>query len=301
MSEAVSLPEEAVPAPMADPSRRLGALCWLLVGLVVVILAPFADYFTDYQFGFSVFYLVPVLLVSWYVGRVWGVLIAVAATGVWTIVELGVDKACFCSLATYWRIGIRLGVFAMLACLASALSAGIRRERLMARTDALTGAANPRLFVEIARIELARSQRYGRPFTMVYMDVDDFKNVNDQLGHAAGDRVLCQVADMLQRSTRTTDSVARLGGDEFVMLFPETGLPESRALMQKLERLLMETARDEEWPVTFSYGAATFMKAPESVDEMIGQADKLMYQAKRAGKGRTFHRAFGVDGDEPVS
>jgi len=283
----MSLTEEA-----AGPKRDLRIL-WMFIAAVVVLLAPMADYLTQYQLGFSIFYVVPVVLVSWYVSRFSGMIISVAAVGVWTLVELGTEEKSFFSLMTYWGVGIRLAVFGLLAYLVSALRASLSRETQLARTDPLTGAANTRCFLELAGGELSRSRRYRRPFTVTYMDLDNFKAINDQLGHRMGDMVLRTVAQTVSKNVRTTDVVARIGGDEFVMLFPETGHPNGTQVLEKVWGLLNEAMEENDWAVTFSLGGATFVTPPDSVDEVLRKADDLMYEAKRAGKNQMRMETFG--------
>src|SRR6185312_6159583 len=104
----------------------------------------------------------------------------------------------------------------------------------LARIDALTGVANGRTFYDLARVELCRFQRTGRPFTVAYLDLDNFKQVNDRLGHPAGDDLLRRVAQVLRDNTRVLDVPARLGGDEFALLLPETDAEDALPVLSKL-------------------------------------------------------------------
>ena len=124
--------------------------------------------------------------------------------------------------------------FGSVALLAAAQRDWLRRERAISRTDGLTGLLNGRGFYEAAAVELARSSRYRHPLTLAYVDLDDFKEINDRLGHARGDAVLVAVAHALRRACRSTDLVGRLGGDEFVVLFPETDRDAAEAALVKL-------------------------------------------------------------------
>src|SRR5437773_2624774 len=114
------------------------------------------------------------------------------------------------------------------------------RERELARRDALTGAPNARAFYELAGAEIARARRYIHPFSVAYLDLDDFKLVNDRLGHLAGDAVLRSVARALGGVLRASDVVARLGGDEFAVLLPEAGAAPARLATDKLRQALAE-------------------------------------------------------------
>jgi diguanylate cyclase (GGDEF)-like protein len=116
------------------------------------------------------------------------------------------------------------------------------------------------------------------------MDLDGFKEVNDRLGHSAGDAILIDVANHIRKNLRAIDMVARMGGDEFVILLPETDAPSARAAIEKLRGLLLDLSQERSWPVTYSIGLVTFEQAPKSTDDMIGEADKLMYSVKRGSK-----------------
>ncbi len=126
--------------------------------------------------------------------------------------------------------------------------------------------------------------RYHRPVTLAYLDADFFKIVNDTMGHRAGDRVLCAIAETLDANLRRTDIVARLGGDEFVILLPETDETVARQVLRKVNEELTETMRRGSWNVTFSVGVLTCRDVIPSVDDLVQAGDRLMYEAKRGGK-----------------
>jgi diguanylate cyclase (GGDEF)-like protein len=185
-----------------------------------------------------------------------------------------------------WNAAQQMGVFLVLAGALDALHRRLLHEKQAARTDSLTGLANRRHFVEAAWLELERARRHGRPLSLLYLDCDDFKGVNDRLGHVVGDRVLSVVASTLREGVRGHDTVARLGGDEFGVLLPEIDGSGATALAERLRTRLGEALSRHALPVTLSMGVATFAAPPASVDEMILRADELMYEAKRSGKDR---------------
>jgi diguanylate cyclase (GGDEF)-like protein len=154
----------------------------------------------------------------------------------------------------------------------------------LAKTDFLTGVTNARSFFELADLEINRAKRYQHPFTLAYIDLDNFKTVNDTYGHLIGDSLLRLVADTIRNNIRVTDVYARLGGDEFAVLLPETNPEQSEIAINKVQTQLLDEMKKNNWPVTFSIGAVTFLTPPESVDEMIKKADNLMYSAKKNGK-----------------
>ena len=164
----------------------------------------------------------------------------------------------------------------------------LRLERL-ATTDGLTGLFNRLHFMGLAADEMARAARYGRPITVGIADLDHFKQVNDSLGHAAGDHVLQTFARLLGDTLRQTDRVCRYGGEEFAFVFPETTPEEARQLGERLRARLLEsppTLPDgHRLAVTFSLGLADASGC--GLEDSLARADLGLYEAKRAGRNRT--------------
>lgn len=183
-----------------------------------------------------------------------------------------------------WNLVVQIGTFMALVLLLGALKDRLVNEQQAARTDPLTAVANRRSFEEMAGVELERARRTGGPLTVAYLDVDDFKRVNDQQGHARGDALLATLAATLRGATRAVDAVGRLGGDEFGLLLVDTDGPTAESLLHRLRNTLDGAMGENGWDVTFSIGAATYLAPARSVDEMMVRADQLMYDAKRAGK-----------------
>ncbi len=140
-----------------------------------------------------------------------------------------------------------------------------------------------------------RAARYQHPFTLAYIDLDNFKLVNDRFGHATGDRALSTVAGFIREHSRRTDALARLGGDEFALLLPETDEDVARAAIAKLRKGLTQEMQRHGWPVTFSIGVVTCRACPGSADELIAAADRLMYSVKNGGKDDDRYSVYGRD------
>jgi diguanylate cyclase (GGDEF)-like protein len=166
----------------------------------------------------------------------------------------------------------------------SRLKSLLAKEQELARIDPLTAVPNRRAFYEALDQERMRSRRYRRAFTIAYVDLDNFKKVNDSLGHAVGDELLVQVAAGLKSNLRASDYVGRLGGDEFAVLLPETDATAAQLVLRKLRLRLLEEMKAHDWQVTFSIGAATFLDPPDSLDVIIRMADETMYAIKAHGK-----------------
>jgi len=258
----------------------------LLMALALVITAGVwtLDFYTGYEISFSIFYLIPIILATWYVGREAGIVMAVLCGAAWLLADLLAGQHYSHRIIPFWNAGVRMGFFLVIVLTLAPLKRTLHSERTFARTDFLTGIANMKAFFEMAGLEINRSRRSEKPLTIVYVDCDNFKPVNDRFGHHIGDALLRSVAEAMKSSLRPTDTVARAGGDEFVVLLPETDEAGTTVVIARLKTSLDAAMKKRHWPVTFSIGAATFLKPPDSVDDMIKKADNIMYAVKSSGK-----------------
>lgn len=278
-----------------NPPTRLGDRSqpfWAIAGLALVVGIALLDVWTGYELAFSLFYLLPIALVTWFGGRRIGVATSVACALSWFVADAMAGHPYSTSVIAYWNTAIRFGVFLVVALLIAGLRVAHEHERALARTDSLTGAVNSRFFSELVHMEIDRSQRSGRPFTVAYVDLDNFKTVNDRSGHSTGDQVLCTTAASAKSQLRKVDIVARLGGDEFAFLLPETDQSEARVVIAKVQAGLLDEMRRNDWPVTFSIGVLTCVDLPATTDEMIRQVDELMYGVKNHGKNAVNYSLF---------
>ncbi len=274
-------------AALAGLSRS-GAMAMAL-GLVLCVAA--GDVLTGPDVSFILLYLAPIAFGTWFVSLGGGVVLSIVSA----VVSISADVTArmapgenpIPAPVLAWNLVVQLGVYLALVLLLVALKQRLEREQALARTDALTQVPNRRAFISAADLEIERARRHGRPLTFAYVDCDDFKYVNDALGHMEGDRLLRVVAQTLRGATRAVDAVARLGGDEFGLLLPETDGDTATALLARLRATLLAAMARNGWNVGFSIGAATFVTPPRSIDEMMARADELMYEVKRTGKGQT--------------
>lgn len=260
-----------------------------VAGLLAVAALGYLDFATGPELTPVVFYLLPIVPVAWYAGRGPGALVAAAAGLSWVLADALTHGGYAQAGIPYWNAAARLAVLVLVAAVVARLRGAIGREAKLARTDALTDVANLLAFYEVASAEIARSRRYRHPFTMAYVDLDGFKQVNDRLGHLAGDAVLRSVARALVETVRASDTVARMGGDEFGVLLPETDGPAARIVAGKLRAAVSGVVVAHGARVTASIGAVTSLVPPESVEALIGIADRLMYGAKRSGGDAVAH------------
>jgi len=264
----------------------------LAAGMFMLALIGLLDYATGSQISFSVFFLIPVMTVTWQAGRKAGLATCLLASIVWLIAEELGDRVYTNELIPFWNAAVRLGFFVTVSLLLTRIRETAALEGELARTDSLTGIANSRHFSEMGRLEIEKARRSGKSLTSVYMDIDNFKRVNDTLGHSQGDELLRFVAQETAGQLRSTDVLARLGGDEFALLLVDTSQEQARVIVERLNRHLTERIQDRGWPAGFSFGVATFTSPPQSVDEMLRGADLLMYQAKKSPDDRMFFKLF---------
>jgi diguanylate cyclase len=169
------------------------------------------------------------------------------------------------------------------------LETELRRLSDEVATDALTQIANRRGLTVAFETERARLEREGGQLSVGLLDIDNFKRLNDSLGHAAGDQALIALAEHVRKSLRPVDVVARFGGEEFVVLLPGTPVEEGQQTLTRLQRLLSASLfmhEDKEVFVTFSAGVTAY-RAGEALQEALERADEALYEAKRTGKNRT--------------
>ena len=158
------------------------------------------------------------------------------------------------------------------------------REREYARKDMLTGLANRVELLDRMEIEQGHSERSGRPYTVLFIDIDHFKALNDTHGHQVGDEALKMLASILRTSSRKVDVIARLGGDEFVLLLPDTDEQSCEVMIKRIEAATKQAFEEQFWQVTLSIGKSTKIGKTKDVDWVIRLADENMYEAKKAKK-----------------
>ncbi|MBE2295441.1 MAG: diguanylate cyclase [Phycisphaerales bacterium] len=264
--------------------RKINKAFYLSLGLLLTGLTGLADFLTGYELSISIFYVIPVAIVTWFTGLYLGLLTSFICAFVWLGADTATGHQYSYPLIPVWNCFIRLAFFVIITLLLSELSRSIERERKAARTDNLTGAVNSRFFYELIQIEIERFRRHQHPFSLAYIDLDNFKAVNDQHGHSVGDQVLRIVTDSAMRHLRKSDVVARLGGDEFALLLAETDEKAAQTVISKVQDILLEEMGKDNLPVTFSIGVVMCRAAPPTTDELVKIADKLMYSVKYSGR-----------------
>jgi diguanylate cyclase (GGDEF)-like protein len=196
-------------------------------------------------------------------------------------------------------VGVGVGWFLARRALTQRLdeqSRALEAAQREARTDTLTGLANRKGFDEHLALLSAIARRYKTGLALALFDLDDLKQINDRLGHAAGDAALVHFARILRSSSRESDFVSRIGGDEFALLLPQTDIEGAGALARRIAQALSESSAPS--PFLVSVGVAGF-KAEESPAQFLERADRALYSAKHSGRTRPAGNAADVSGDQP--
>jgi diguanylate cyclase (GGDEF)-like protein len=259
----------------------------LVLGTILLIAA--LDVFSGVELRVFPLYYLPITFAAWYLGWLGAVAAAALSTFGWYASNqlAGMEF----SHAVIWagKCFSQGLSFATVGLLVTALKSTMARERTLSRMDLLCPLLNRRAFFEESVRLLALCRRSKRPITLAYLDLDNFKAVNDSRGHKAGDDLLCTVARVLTTSIRSSDVAARLGGDEFVILLPEVGPEQAQWVLERLRAAICQSPHpDLPSPVSVSVGAVTYMVAPDDLDMMVQMADSVMYSAKNEGKNRVY-------------
>lgn len=267
--------------------RALRLMAWAALAAGVFALNTRTP--TDLHLG--ILYVVPVLLAAWHDGLGWGVAFALATA----LLRFGVGSD---HLPPETPLEIRFATEAAYLLVVGVAIVGLSKLRrtqaqleLLATHDPLTTVLNARAFSAALAQELGRNRRYGRPLALIYLDLDDFKKVNDAHGHATGDAVLRLVADAMRSAVRQADVVGRLGGDEFGVLMPETDAAVAQGVATRLVTGVRTVFRGTP-SVTASLGVVAVSGTEAGSDELLRRADEAMYEAKRAGKDRVVQVAM---------
>lgn len=259
-------------------------LCLLLTAVI-----SYTQYLAGPELALTLFYLLPIILVIWKAGIWAGIFISVTASAMWFAADFMVINKFSGITVLYFNFTFRLTGFLIITYIVSELKNSLLKHKDLASTDPLTSILNKRAFYELSAMELQKACRFNHSLSILCFDIDNFKYVNDNLGHYTGDILLKIVSNIIKNNVRKIDVVGRLGGDEFAILISRTNAEAAYFVANKLRNLLLEAMQQNGWPATFSMGLATFQRPPETVDELIQKGDILMYTAKKNGKNRIKH------------
>lgn len=281
-------------------SLRHNLVAWVFA-LIVIALLGILRSSTEAEYAFASVVIIPVCLVAWTGGFKHGAVVSALAVVMWILADL-LSGRQFAEVWVPWVNGLtRLATYGFVAYMTAWVRTLLTDVVELATRDALTGLLNRRAFFDLGEAEVSRARRYGHPLAVMFLDLDNFKHLNDTQGHDVGDAALKEVAAALKQTLRTTDHIARLGGDEFAILLPEIGHEAVTEAGTKIANAVT-TALTAFKEVSASIGVAWFEGQHGDFPGMLKAADALMYEIKQSGKcgvcTRSFH-ATNIDGFTP--
>ena len=277
-----------------DQCFKAGSRTQILILTFELLLAVgIPDFLIGADISLSIFYLLPVFIATMYANRAMGAFVACAA-----IVPEIASMIFYGQIQSqpglvFWNTFLRLTTLALIVVLIDSLKRHMENEASLARKDPVTGLFNRYGFMERLEYQIALMARDRIPMALAYIDLDNFKQINDRFGHAEGDKVLRVIAHALQLSTRQTDTAARLGGDEFAVLLHGADRTQVEVLIQKIKNNLAKDRETAQRGVTCSIGCITFNGHTPDMDSAVKAADSLMYEVKRRGKDGILVQDFG--------
>jgi len=253
-------------------------------GVLLVLLIGYLDHITAANIDLSVLYLAPVAITVWFSSRRPAFIVSALAVAVWEFEEVFFRLEHFQTAAFWANLFLRLAYFVTAVIIIARLKMDYDREKKLANYDSLTGAMNRRSFETAVKKGMEECAREKKAYTLVYFDIDNFKKLNDSMGHAFGDAVLVKTSEVLMDKISEAGHFARLGGDEFAFFVPGYGRVQIRNLMDNIMSELV-SGDNVLKGVTYSFGAlAVERKKPDNLQELMHRADSLMYAVKKSGK-----------------
>ncbi|MGE5339157.1 MAG: GGDEF domain-containing protein [Gemmatimonadota bacterium] len=269
------------------PRSRVVALALLGVGIVGTV-GPAINA----EISLSFLYLCPVALATWYAGAQAGIVTALLSTIAVVAGEVGHGDYVNQPGIALWNAIVHLGFTLTVAYLLERVQFHLASAQRQAKSDPLTGVLNARAFAERLQQSLDLAARDGRPVTLAYIDLDDFKQINDRHGHGEGDRLLQRIAGMLSRGLRRTDAVARLGGDEFAVLLGGADRAAAEFVIGRFKHALSVALAREQVAVSCSIGSVTLCAPLPNAEQALRIADSVMYEVKKRGKNAVDFRVL---------
>ena len=272
----------------------------LLLATFLFLLDEYIDYRTGPELNVSFFHLVPLFLIVWNSGFVPGFIYSFFCSLVIFFVTIQPAFTRPTSLEISNALA-NLVFFVAFSAVLSQLKKYLEKVTFMAEVDGLTNLLNARSFYQRADQEVRSSAQSGQPFTVLYIDVDNFKEMNDSFGHIAGDEILKSIGKILNAHFRKNDLRARIGGDEFAVFLPGLSKEEATIEIPQFHSFLNQALRENKGAMTCSLGAVTFLHAPASAKDALHEADMLMYRVKMRGKNSFLWQTALLGESEPHS
>lgn len=251
----------------------------------------YLNYLSGQELNLFILFLIPCILAAWRLGMLFGLLSAVASVSIaFTTDVLLAPKTEVWLLAI--NAFVRICVFVLAIIYAIKIKKLTESLENISLQDALTGIGNKRALAFRGADEIERMNRVGAPLSVMFIDLDNFKEVNDFYGHASGDTVIKEVGRVLKETLRASDFPARIGGDEFAVLLYATDGSGAQSVAKDIIEELKRFFAQKKYNVTLSIGIATFINPPNSFEEALKTADNLMYSVKNTSKNGVLQKDF---------
>ena len=267
--------------------QRVGPRYDIPVSAFLFLVVAYIDYITTYRINTLALYLIPIVFITISRGFWYGIVLSIVCTISQTTTDIatGLPDDSPIGLIIFNTFVTVLN-FVAFTIILSELHNAYRIERISSRFDELTGIANRRHFYEVAECEFERCKRFNKPFNLLLIDGDNFKELNDTLGHSIGDKALQTIASTISQNIRKIDLVVRMGGDEFAVMLPEISAEDTQHVAFKLREKLNEAMSANNWPMTCSIGTVSSSDHTLSLAQLLHEADMAMYSSKSQGKDR---------------
>jgi len=262
------------------PKYVVFIICFLLIPFLGIL-----DYYTGYEFSFTVFYLVPIIICAYFTNNYYSFLISLVSALAWYFADSHSGFLYANKIIPVINSFLKFIIFLLVSYSFIKIKKLLEMEKELSRIDSLTGSYNRKFLYPVLYDEIERAKRYKTSVTVSYIDLDNFKKVNDIFGHDAGDAVLKKTVQVIKKCIRVNDSIIRMGGDEFIILFVNSAQKELKEVFKRLLKNLSIEMKNSGWTmVSFSIGVVSCRKKILTSEELIEKADALMYEVKKSGK-----------------
>ncbi len=261
---------------------------------LLVLVIGGLDTIVSHDISIIILYMLPIILIAWYEGGLPAVLLSFVSAVTWAVSDLTSGYMDSQISVIIWNGFTALGIFLIVAFSIAAVKRLLIKAREYHHTDDLTGVSNIRFFYDQARIEISKSALHKRPFTLVYIDIDNLRHINDTLGHMVGDYLLHETARIMKSVLRSTDIISRFGGAKFAILMPETKNQDTEVAIRTVQERLSRMLKRKGWGVTFSIGVITCNDPACTIDRLIKMAEDLAKAARAEGQNMTKYKIVDV-------
>lgn len=273
---------------LSKPSLKVVVSIKVLILLSIVFIG-YLHFIVGPSFEFHLFFLLPIILASWFTGVFFCCFVFCLTIFSWTLSDYLLAGSHIDPLPFLFNSTIHALILAYITYLLRYIRHLLIRESQLAREDSLTKIPNRRSFYESGEVAFSTGHRQQLPITIIFVDVDSFKSINDNYGHKVGDNLLFEAAQVMNQHLRKNDVLGRMGGDEFCLILLNVDKEQAQTYATNLKEKLIEKMQQHQWQTTFSMGIVTYRVTPPDFLNTIEQADKLMYEVKANGRNGFAH------------